>query len=222
MTPLAKVIMSGTHVPSARPRTTCRAGRSRRSPQSMTSRIAVLGADVRDALDVAARRQVHAAGADHRLAEERGHAVRADPAISASSASSESYGTGDPRDQRAPARRVGLDAAERRAEAVRAVVAVRAADQMDALGLASRAKWRRASLAAVSIESPPPLVRKIRASGIGARSASRSAQLVGRAVADVAERRYASRRFICAATASATSARPWPMFAYQSDAVASR
>ena len=35
-----------------------------------------------------------------------------------------------------------------------------------------RMKWRRASLAAASIASPPPLARKTFAFGIGARSAS--------------------------------------------------
>ena len=49
-------------------------------------------------------------------------------------------------------------------------------------------KWRRASLAAASIESPPPLVRKTLAPGIGARSASLLAQLVRGPVSDVGER----------------------------------
>ena len=38
----------------------------------------MLGAQVGDALDVAVGREQHAAGADHRLAEERGDLVRAD------------------------------------------------------------------------------------------------------------------------------------------------
>ena len=38
----------------------------------------MLGAQVGDALDVALGRQAHAAGADHRLAEERGDAVGPD------------------------------------------------------------------------------------------------------------------------------------------------
>ena len=38
----------------------------------------MLGAQVGDALDVAVGRRVHAAGADHRLAEERRHAIGPD------------------------------------------------------------------------------------------------------------------------------------------------
>ncbi len=42
-------------------------------------------------------------------------------------------------------------------------------------------KWRRAILAAASIESPPPEVRKTRAPSIGAFAASRSvSSLAGR------------------------------------------
>ena len=87
-----------------------------------------------------------------------------------------------------PSRRGWPRSRRARAEAVRAVVAVLAGDQVHALGL-RRVSWKcaRASFAAVSIASPPPEPRKTRAPGIGASAASRSAQLERRAVREVAE-----------------------------------
>ena len=97
----------------------------------------MLLAQVRDALDVALGRVVHAARADHRLAEERRDAVGADALdLRLQRGQRVVRDRGDARDQRAPVARVGLDAADARAEAVRAVVALRAADEVHALGMA--------------------------------------------------------------------------------------
>ncbi len=97
----------------------------------------VLGAQVGDALDVAVGRQVHAAGADHRLAEEGGHALGAD--VEDLRLERRQRVVRDRRhvaDQRTPVARVRLDPADARAEAVRPVVAVRARDQVRALRVA--------------------------------------------------------------------------------------
>ena len=97
----------------------------------------MLGAEVGDALDVALGRRVHAAGADHGLAEEGGDVLGADALDLRLQRGQRVEGhRGDGGDQRAPVARVGLDAADARAEAVRAVVALRAADQVHPLGLA--------------------------------------------------------------------------------------
>ena len=75
----------------------------------------VLGAQVGDALDVALGRRVHAAGADHRLAEERGDAVGADARdLGLQRGQRVERDRRDLRDERAPVARVGLDPAERR------------------------------------------------------------------------------------------------------------
>jgi hypothetical protein len=83
-------------------------------------------------------------------------------------------------------------------------------------------QWRRAILAAVSIASPPPEARNTRASSTGASAASRSASSPAGRLPKSPNVEYASSLRICAATASAISPRPWPMFAYQRLAVASR
>ena len=138
MTPLANVIIAGLTSGQrsiAEPRAEPAEGADHGVDDEQDP---VLGAEVGDALDVALGRQVDAAGADHRLAEERGDLVRADargsppPARAASrTATVEVCGTSGPQ-----LVDVGLDPAERRAEAVRAVVALRARDQVHALGLA--------------------------------------------------------------------------------------
>src|SRR5205085_2665382 len=88
-------------------------------------------------------------------------------------------------------------------------------------GAPSSHQYRRASLAAVSIPSPPPDPRKIRA-GIGARSASACASSSAGRLAKSPKTEYASRRVSCSATAAPISGLPCPTFAYQRLAVASR
>ena len=98
----------------------------------------MLGAQVGDALDVALRRRVHAAGAHHRLAEEGGHALGPDAQDLRLERGQRVVRHGRRvRHERAPVGHVGLDAADRRAVPVRAVVAVRAAEEVHALGLAA-------------------------------------------------------------------------------------
>ena len=58
---------------------------------------------------------------------------------------------------------------------MRAVIAVGAAEQVDALGRPCSTQCRRAILAAVSMASPPPEARNTFASSIGAWAASRAA-----------------------------------------------
>ena len=133
-------------------------------------------ADRGDGLQVAGRRGANTAGADHGLAEERRHAVRAD----ALDLVGQRLGrvVGDVRD-RVDERAVALTQRlhrEARPEAVRPVVGVGAADEMGALGEApATLQYWRASLAAVSIASPPPRHRKTRESGVGESAARRSA-----------------------------------------------
>ena len=96
-------------------------------------------ADRGDRLDVARRRRPHATGPDHGLAEERRDPVGAD----ALDLGLERLGrlVVDVRhraEQRAVALAHRLHADEARAEAVRAVVGERAADQVDAVGLSHR------------------------------------------------------------------------------------
>ena len=175
MTPLANVIIAGltsgqrstpNHVPS-RPKPQITRVDDEQDP--------VLGAEVGGALDVALGREVDAAGADHGLAEERRDLVRADaPDLLLQRRQRVERHGRDLRDERAPVGHVGLDAAERGAEAVRAVVALGAQIRCTRSGWPWLTKWRRASLAATSIESPPPLVRKTLALSIGARAASGS------------------------------------------------
>ena len=99
----------------------------------------MLGAQVGDALDVALGRQVDAAGADHRLAEERRDPVGADaPDLLLQRGQRVERDARDVCGTSGPQLvDVGLDPAERGAEAVRAVVALGAADQVHALGLAA-------------------------------------------------------------------------------------
>ena len=85
-----------------------------------------------------------------------------------------------------------------------------------------RAKYSRAIFAAVSIASPPPLARKIFASGIGASPESRRvSSCTGRLTKSVNVWYVASSR-IWAATASAISVRPCPTLTHHRLAVASR
>ena len=175
MTPLANVIIAGltsgqrstpNHVPSR--------------PKPQITRVedeqdAVLGAEVGGALDVALGRREDAARADHRLAEERGDLVGPDAAdLLLQRGQRVERDARDLRDQRAPVVDVGLDAAERGAEAVRAVVALGAADQVHALGLAGVDEVAAGELGRDLDRVAPPLVRKTLALGIGARAASRS------------------------------------------------
>ena len=82
-------------------------------------------------------------------------------------------------------------------------------------------QYRRASLAAVSIASEPPLTKNTLASSIGAMAATRSASRSAWSLVIRPNVWNVSSRRICAAAASARRARPWPMLAYHSAAVAS-
>ena len=83
-------------------------------------------------------------------------------------------------------------------------------------------QWRRTIFIAVSIESEPPLVRNTFESGTGAYEATRSASAATGGFVTSANVEYDSSCRICAATASAISARPCPTWQYQRLAVASR
>ena len=96
-------------------------------------------AQLGDALDVAGRRLAHAAGADDRLDEDGGDAVGAD-ALDLRLERLEGV-VGHDRGvgiERADVLAVGRDAADRRAQAVGAVIALRARDEVRALGRADR------------------------------------------------------------------------------------
>ncbi len=94
-------------------------------------------ADLGDGLDVAGRGGADAAGADHGLAEERGDVRRADALdLGLERLRRLVIDVRDRAEQRAVALAHGLHADEARAEPVRAVVGERAADQVDAVGLA--------------------------------------------------------------------------------------
>ncbi len=150
----------------------------------------VLLAQVGDALDVALGRRVDAAGADHGLAEERRDALRADAQdLGLQRRQRVVLHGGGVRDQRAPVGRVRLDPADRRAERVRPVVAVRAADDVDALRLpgddpvpARDLRRRVDRVAAARGEEDLGVVHR------GERGQP-CGQLVGGRVAEVAERR---------------------------------
>ena len=75
---------------------------------------------------------------------------------------------------------------------------------------------------AVSIESEPPLVRKTFESATGASEATRDASASAGRFVRSPKVEYAGSARICAAAASAISARPQPTLQYQSEAVASR
>ena len=150
----------------------------------------MLGAQVGDALDVALGRRVHAAGADHRLAEEGGHVLGPDALdLGLQRGQRVVRDRGDGRDQRAPVARVRLDAADAGAEAVRAVVALRAADQVHALRMALLDPVAAGDLgrgvdrvaAARGEEDARALHRRVRGEPL--------AELVGGPVAEVAEGR---------------------------------
>ena len=92
-----------------------------------------------EALDVALARLMHAAGADHRLDEHGGHAVGADALdLGLQRLERVVRHLGRVGVERADVGAVGGDAADARPEPVRAVVALRARDQVHALGLADR------------------------------------------------------------------------------------
>ena len=223
MTPLANVIMSGR---TSGQRSTPNQVPSRPNAQiteSIDEQDAVLGAQVRDALDVALGRREHAAGADHRLAEERGDALGPDAQdLLLERGQRVERDRRRVRDERAPVRRVRLDPADRRAERVRAVVAVGAADDVHALRLALQDPVAAGDLgggvdrvAAAGGEEHLRVVHRRERGEAGG-------ELVRGRVGEVAERRYAARRSICAATARVMSERPWPRLAYQRLAVPSR
>ena len=91
-----------------------------------------------------------------------------------------------------------------------------AADQVRALGLArARAWYSRASFAAVSIESPPPLVRNTFDPALRRERREPLGELERGPVGEVAEDVEGLELGELAATASAISRRPWPTFAYQ-------
>ena len=97
---------------------------------------AVLPADRGDLLDVARRRREDAARAHHRLAEERSHALRPDALeLVPQRLGRVVLHLGRRRDERPPAVAHRLHAADRGAERHRAVVAVRAADDVEPLRL---------------------------------------------------------------------------------------
>ena len=77
-------------------------------------------------------------------------------------------------------------------------------------------QYRSASLPAVSMDSPPPLVKNTFEARVGASSATRVASSsVGR-VPRSAKLENAAISRICAEAASASSMRPWPTLQYQS------
>ena len=191
VTPLANVIRSGSHVlPALDPEP--RAEPAEAADHAVDhEQHAVLGAQVGDALDVAVGRRVDAAGADHRLAEERGHAVGPD---------AQDLGLErlqrvvlDRRDAAGPAGPSWSRSPRCRRCSCR-TRACRGSPGCARSGACARAgrcrtQWRRAIFAAVSIASPPPEARNTRASSIGATAASRSASSLAGPVAEVAERR---------------------------------
>ena len=224
MTPLANVIEVGLDVlpaldPEPRPEPAEAADHAVDHQQD-----AVLGAQVGDALDVALRRRMHAARADHRLAEERGHAVRPDAQDlglerlqRVELAPSRCRRPADPSWSRSPRCRRrscrsracrGSPACARSGGCARAGRAGPSAGGRSSPPCRSRRRRRTPrNTRASSIGATPPAARRARWPG-GCRS-----------------RRTSSTPRACAsarATASTTSVRPWPMFAYQRLAVPSR
>ena len=184
---------------------------------------AVALADRRDRLDIARGRRAHAARADHRLAEE-GRDVRGPDALDLGL---ERLGrlvvdVRDRAEQRAVALAHGLDADEARAEAVRAVVGERAADQVDALRLPlrrpvlARELGRRVDRVAAAEAQEDARIR------IGESCTSRSTSSSAGALATSPNVWKASSVRSCCAIASAMSSRPWPMWACHRLAVPSR
>ena len=119
--------------------------------------------------------------------------------IAAPSAARESWARRRRGVERAEPGAVGLDAAEARPEAVRAVVAVRAADRgaraaarrppaSSAVRASRPCRWRRRRPTRGTPSCPP-----------SARGPPAGRRARARLVREVAERRYASRRAICAA-----------------------
>ena len=78
-----------------------------------------------------------------------------------------------------------------------------------------------ASLMAESTASEPELVKNTRGSVTGAQVARRSASSSAGGLVKGSKQEYASSVRTCRATASAMSARPWPMLQYQRLAMAS-
>ena len=88
-------------------------------------------------------------------------------------------------------------------------------------GWPARTWVRRASFIAESIASEPEPAKKTRASGVEVSDTMRSASCSAGALVNGSKQEYVSIVRICSATASAISARPWPMLQYHRLAIAS-
>ena len=183
-----------------------------------------LAADALDLGPVAVGRRDRAAGADHRLADEGGGAARrARRATRARSAGSSCGDLGDVADERAVAVADGRDPGERGAVGVRAVVREAARHDHRPLRLPDERpvapddlRRRVDRLAAAGAEEDGGV-------GDGRQLGDALARARARARSRGRRRRGAPRACGAAsATASAISARPWPTFANQRPAVASR